>query len=361
MASFKGNKRWEKGSEWREKARARQRILAMESLENRRLLSGSTPTTGPTWQATDANIYDTQKGPLANEGATLINIYKEYQAYLSGGSQGTFKPTESSLIYFQGNSVEVDARGYGNASTFVSTLQGLGMTVLHTLAQANDTEVEGYMPISALVAASGVKLNASGGIDLINGTSKDPQLIGMLPTYKPAVSYIGLADNEAQHALGADVAAQAFGVNGTGVTVGVLSDSVNQYANGLADSVKTGDIPAGTGLGGSAVNVLQDGPAGSTDEGRRDAREHLRHRAGREHRVRDGRRRRPRLRGEHPGPRHAGALRRSSPTTSPTSTSRSSRTARSLRPCIRSSTAAWSTPRPPAMPRTRATRPRSWG
>ncbi|HEY2157897.1 MAG TPA: Ig-like domain-containing protein, partial [Isosphaeraceae bacterium] len=267
MASFKGNKRREKGSDWRDKARARQRTLAMESLENRRLLSGSA-TTGPTWKASNSNIYDAYSGPLANEGATLINIYKEYQAYLAGGSQGAFRPTESSLIYFQGNSVEVDARGYGDASTFISTLKGMGMTVLHTLAQTNDTMVEGYMPISSLVAASGVKLNTSGGIDLINGVSKDPQIIGMLPSYKPAVSFIGVANNQAQTAIGAGVAAQAFGVNGAGVTVGVISDSVSQFANGLSDSVKTGDIPPGTGIGGSAVNVLQDGPAGSTDEGR---------------------------------------------------------------------------------------------
>ena len=58
------------------------------------------------------------------------------------------------------------------------------------------------------------------------------------------------------------------------MTVGVLSDSVNQAANpgteppGLAGSVQTGDLPSGSGLGGSAVNVLSDGPAGSTDEGR---------------------------------------------------------------------------------------------
>ncbi len=265
MASFKGSKRREKGSNWREKARARQRTLAMESLENRRLLSGGT---GPTWKANNTNIYDAQNGPLANEGATLINIYKEFESYVAGGSQGAFKPSESNLIYFHGNSVEIDARGYGNGATFISSLEALGMNVQHTLTQTNDTLVEGFMPISSLLAASGIALNASGGIDTVNGTSKDPQVIGIMPTYKPVLSYTGEADNEAQTALSADVAAQQFGVNGAGQTIGVISDSVNQYAGGLADSVKTGDIPAGTGLGGSAVNVLQDGPAGSTDEGR---------------------------------------------------------------------------------------------
>ncbi|MFQ3593667.1 MAG: S8 family serine peptidase, partial [Gemmataceae bacterium] len=50
------------------------------------------------------------------------------------------------------------------------------------------------------------------------------------------------------------------GFNGAGVTVGVLSDSVNQFAGGLADSIATGDLP-------SNVVVLLDDTGGS-DEGR---------------------------------------------------------------------------------------------
>ena len=45
------------------------------------------------------------------------------------------------------------------------------------------------------------------------------------------------------------------------MTVGVLSDSVNQFAAAWPTRSTTGDLPAN-------VNVLQDGPAGSTDEGR---------------------------------------------------------------------------------------------
>ena len=52
----------------------------------------------------------------------------------------------------------------------------------------------------------------------------------------------------------ADVARTQFNVDGTGVTVGVLSDSVSQYAGGLADSYKTGDLSAS-----NPVNVIADG------------------------------------------------------------------------------------------------------
>ena len=47
------------------------------------------------------------------------------------------------------------------------------------------------------------------------------------------------------------------------MTVGVVSDSVNQYNGGLSDSESTGNLPTSP-----PVNVLSDGPAGSTDEGR---------------------------------------------------------------------------------------------
>src|SRR5262249_47320114 len=83
--------------------------------------------------------------------------------------------------------------------------------------------------------------------------------------YKPRSSavYQGIAYNEAETSLFADVARGQFNVDGTGVTVGVLSDSVSQFGGGLASSYATGDLnPNNPAL------VIQDGPAGSEDEGR---------------------------------------------------------------------------------------------
>ena len=86
------------------------------------------------------------------------------------------------------------------------------------------------------------------------------------PLLKPEYSFQGSANNEAETATFSNVARQQFNVDGTGVTVGVLSDSVNQYpttGSGIPASVASGDLPSNP-----PVNVLQDGPAGSTDEGR---------------------------------------------------------------------------------------------
>src|SRR5262249_17369347 len=67
----------------------------------------------------------------------------------------------------------------------------------------------------------------------------------------------------------ADTFRSDFSVTGQGVTVGVISDSVNQVDSngdglaGIAESQATGDLPA------QGVQVLEDGRAhGATDEGR---------------------------------------------------------------------------------------------
>ena len=78
----------------------------------------------------------------------------------------------------------------------------------------------------------------------------------------PLVSYpsfVGAVTGEASRALRADQAKATFAVDGSGVRIGVLSDSYNALG-GAAGNVASGDLPAG-------VRVLDDLAAGS-DEGR---------------------------------------------------------------------------------------------
>jgi len=74
------------------------------------------------------------------------------------------------------------------------------------------------------------------------------------------ISRVGAVTSQGDQAMRAAPFRNETGFDGAGVTVGVLSDSVNQFAGGLADSVATGDLPAN-------VVVLQDDTSGS-DEGR---------------------------------------------------------------------------------------------
>jgi hypothetical protein len=79
-----------------------------------------------------------------------------------------------------------------------------------------------------------------------------------------AVTRAGAVTTQGDIAMRSDTARANLGVNGAGITVGVLSDSFN-CLGGAASDVTTGDL--------SAVNVIQEisscsGPSGGDDEGR---------------------------------------------------------------------------------------------
>ena len=219
----------------------------MESLEERRLLDA-----GGVWHPTSGNLADAQNGPMANLGGDLVQVYQDYLKYEQGGGVGTFTTAESKRIEVVGTTVGIDIRGSGNLQTFEQAMVGLGMKVSATAPK--ESLVEGFLPISALPAAA-----------------KDPQTFGGLAVYKPELSYVGNANNEAETALGAGVARTTYNVDGTGVKIGIISDSVDQYptaGTGLAESISTGNLP-------NNVQVLSDGiantpgqPPVSTDEGR---------------------------------------------------------------------------------------------
>jgi hypothetical protein len=80
---------------------------------------------------------------------------------------------------------------------------------------------------------------------------------------------VGVATSAGDVAHAAAAARSAFGVNGTGVKIGVLSDSYNNQG-GAATNVATGDLPGPGNPNGftTAVTVLQDLSGGGTDEGR---------------------------------------------------------------------------------------------
>jgi large repetitive protein len=253
MGSFKGKGRGQ-GSFRSAKGRSKPRTINLELLEERCMLTGGGGSLNgpPTWHPTNSNLSDALNGPMANAGTDLINIYSEYQAFVSNHIGGEFNPAQSNIIFFQGNDVGIDIRGFGNQTSFVTALQNMGMQIANVLPQTNETYVAGFLPVAELPAAAEMS-----------------QTIGLDPSYKPTYNFIGVADNQGEAALKANTARTQFGVTGAGVTVGVISDSVNQFQltptspTGIAASVATGDIPSA-----SRVTVLSDGPAGSSDEGR---------------------------------------------------------------------------------------------
>jgi|GEM_PF-1145840 len=181
-------------------------------------------------------------GPMAKVGPDLVLTYHEYRDYLARGGYPklgyAFKPSLH-LVRVTDDSVIVDMAAQGDVPALVQELRGLGMRDIAVYGRM----VSGRLPIAALAAAAGL-----------------PHLRLARPAY--AATRAGLVTSQGDAAMRADSARTSFGVDGTGVTVGTLSDSYD-CLNGAAADVASGDLP------GSVV-VLQEftGCSGATDEGR---------------------------------------------------------------------------------------------
>jgi hypothetical protein len=249
MASFKGFGR-NKGPKSGQGQRSQRRNgrPSLETLEPRRLLTMG-PTVQPlspvpVWTPTDTNLFDAQNGPMANLGVGLVNIYK---AFVQSGGNAAQVEAQYPDVFFQNGMVGVELKtNSANFNDFVTQLQDLGMQVVTSSSYYG--MVDGYVPISSLPTIAEMPLTESGTVQ-----------------YSPLSyqEYQGIAYNEAETSLFADVARSQFNVDGTGVTMGVLSTSVNQYNGGLPASYKTGDLNPN-----NPVKVIQDDPNAPTDEGR---------------------------------------------------------------------------------------------
>lgn len=150
----------------------------------------------------------------------------------------------SQLLYDENGNVGVRFTS-GQVDALLPSLQALGLQVTGSRPDLNF--VEGFLPKASIPALQ--SLTTQG-------------LLGALPINKPVLSAGAIVDN-------GDFPMQSNRVratlpskfDGTGVQVGVLSDSYNALRTAQAD-INSGDLPA-------SVNVVQDlSPGVGTDEGR---------------------------------------------------------------------------------------------
>lgn len=186
------------------------------------------------------------KAAMAKVSAHLLALHEEYQAYLQQtGGQGAaapaFKSTNTIAIIAEG-SVVIDTAASGDPEALAADLRALG---------ANKVTVFGRM-VSARVPITAI-----------------PRLqdLSTLQFARPAYAstHVGAVTSQGDAAMRADIGRTAFGVDGTGVMVGTLSDSYD-CLGGAAVGVASNDLPAG-------VVVLSEGPClatppPATDEGR---------------------------------------------------------------------------------------------
>ncbi len=236
----------------------------MEALEERRLLvadltftNGGGTSIPDNYHPLDPSIISAantsfhggdhvgKDGPLARAGIDLTILFHENQEF------GDSRPPSNLQLQVQNNRVAVDVTARGSVSAMKSQLSGLGMTILGE----TDRQVTGLLPISA--------------IDNMAALSS----VGYArPAYRP-ITAAGPTDSEGDQALKSNLGRAKYDVDGTGITVGVISDSFNALVDpanpnttGAAVDYQT-CVVAGTDCELSPVSVLQDDPTG-TDEGR---------------------------------------------------------------------------------------------
>ncbi len=221
-----------------------------------------TPDSGsPEAQALQAqalrDVGHDKRGPLTKVGLSLARTYRVHQAQ----AQGLLSPQATGPA---ASTVTVDAVASDDAGTLLADLQALGLQHGTQFGRV----VSGRLPIDAIPDAAALG-----------------SLLQMRPSL--AITHAGLVTSEARHAVRVDDVQRKLHLDGSGVTVGILSDSFarigtpgcpaapgqgihqadGSYAvTSYADDVASGDLPAG-------VDILDDsaacgGPGDLIDEGR---------------------------------------------------------------------------------------------
>jgi hypothetical protein len=150
-------------------------------------------------------------------------------------------PAQRDGLTLRGGDVLVDVYVDGGMSAARRALEALGMRVQAVSNRRPERMVEGWLTADEAAQAA---------------------VLGSVRAVLPVVGYgtdVGSVTSQGDAAHNGP-AARALGFNGAGVTTGVISDSINQVAGGIATSVGTTDLPADT------VALLD--AAGGSDEGR---------------------------------------------------------------------------------------------
>jgi len=187
----------------------------------------TTPTTIPTTRIVPA----------------LTGLEAEFGIFQNGGGNpGNFQPTNP-LLQVSNGRIIIDIVSLGDPNTLLPGLQALGLQNSAVFGSV----ISGSLPIGAISQ-----------VETLSG------VVFVQPTIAP-LSNAGFVDNQADVVLNSNSVRQpfpfGFGVDGTGITIGVISDSFNNLGRANLDFA-TGDLPTGK------VGVLQDLPGGGSDEGR---------------------------------------------------------------------------------------------
>lgn len=212
----------------------------IQSLEERVVLSvRPLALTGP------SSVLVDMPGVADKGGSLQSHVDSELLALAAfeSGDETTTLP-EITQLFLKNSEGQVGIRATASDVNLVTT-QLIGFGFEPTSALPNQHIVEGFIAASSLAQISQAQISG---------------LLGIIPIYRPQTN-VGSLTSEATYTMESDRLNNALptGYNGSGLTIGVLSDSYNSRGGAAAD-VASGDLPTG-------VNVLQD-ISGGSDEGR---------------------------------------------------------------------------------------------
>jgi hypothetical protein len=234
----------------RSKTKTQHSWLPFEGLESRLLMASNlrsvfNPGNIPVYNPTSTNVGDVKNGPMANAGPALIDLYREFRKFRqAGGPVASFQSDQEQLLIDKGR-VAVTVRGRVGIEALTSKLRALDAEIIYRSNQYK--VIEAWVPVGQLHSLASEATTAS-----IN------------PIARPVYHQQGNSNNQADVAEKADQVRQVYGLDGSGVAVGVLSNSVNAFGNGVAGSVATGNLPSNV----QVINDLGFISGVATDEGR---------------------------------------------------------------------------------------------
>ena len=189
---------------------------------------------------TTSSRFGAKSSQMAKVGRDLKDLYSEFEKFtqVAGIFAAPQFRARKKHLDVSGGYVTVDAIAAADPAALRAELEALNFRD----AAMRGSYISGRLPISAIAALA-----------------KSKNLKFVRPAY--FVTHAGLVDSQGDMAMRADVARPLYGVDGTGITVGTMSDSFDCLGGAAAD-VAGGDLPPG-------IIVLDDTFCTATiDEGR---------------------------------------------------------------------------------------------
>ena len=192
--------------------------------------------------ATAAAVLASGAGAATSPGPAFVDELSSHLQPLRDDGRGDVADARDAGLSVVDGKVLVDVYFTGAPERGAGELQALGMDVGATATEPRPV-VEGYLPLGSLADAA--KLAGAEAVTAPLGVGSDA----------------GSVTSEGVAAHNIPIAAANGAGDGTGIDVGVISDSINQIGGGVATSQASGNLPPN-------VVVLKDDPVDPSDEGR---------------------------------------------------------------------------------------------